>query len=172
MIFPNASNISLRFSGGKGERREVGTAMPFTHHCFQWAVALCIAHVMVKWRSSIFQRKNDINTTAGCSSLTFWYEMFYKKLAFTHKNKTFNLLLGGEQVFTVPQGPNSLFNSILDPACYKNNPEWFKIYQIVFKNREEIRYSVFSHTPVFRKSNPMLTKWRRPFWFIFSRQDL
>lgn len=41
-----------------------------------------------------FRRKNDINTTAACSSLTFWYEIFYKKLASTAKNKTFNLLSG------------------------------------------------------------------------------
>lgn len=75
----NADNFSpskqyiVKFGLGDGEEIR-GTCNALLHvDFFQWAVSLCIAHVMAKWRWLIFQRKNCIYTTVGCSSLMFWY---------------------------------------------------------------------------------------------------
>lgn len=121
--------------------------------------SLCIAHVMVKRTSFIFQRKNILIPQQDVVLLLLGMKYSIKNWSLHTKIKLLTFFWG-EQVFTVHPRPNSLFNGILDPACYKNNPEWFKNYQTDFKNQEEIRYSVFSPTAVHRKSNPMLTNER------------
>lgn len=100
--FSQCKQYIVKFFWWKGREGKWGLQCPL-HIIFSMSSFPSVLLVMVKWRSLIFQRKNYINTTAGCSSLTFWYEMFYKKLAFTCKNKTFNLLLGVNKCLHYPR---------------------------------------------------------------------
>lgn len=130
----------------------------------------CSYNKMQKFNS--FRRKNDINTTAGCSSLTFWYELFYKKLAFTGKNKTFNLLSGANMCLQHLRDQIALLMAHWTQLATKVSQNDKKFTKCIFKKMRRRKVCVFPHTLVCTAIKPMHTKWTTSFWFIHCGQDL
>lgn len=112
---------------------------------------------MIKWRNLILsEEKNDINTTAGCSSLTFWYEMFYKKLASTGKNKTFNLLSGANMRLQHLRDQIAFLMAHWTQLATKVSQN--DLPNIFLKKWEEGRHSVFPHTLCFVQQSNSCTQ--------------